>query len=140
VAAMTDEQREAFLSKTRLGMLATLAGDGAPVTVPVWFEWDGEVARIFSGATSGKMRRLARDARASLTATNTIGEPEGWVAFDGTIDVREQGAIELAERLAPLYWDMRRPELRAEVEGWRKNAASLRLLELRPTSIRSSTG
>lgn len=140
MAAMTEEQREAFLAKTRLGMLSTIAADGAPVTVPVWFEWDGEVARIFSGVDSGKVRRIARDARASLTVTNSIGEPEGWVAFDGPITVSDDGAIELAERLAPLYWDMRRPELRAEVDGWRKNAASLRLLELRPSAIRSSTG
>jgi PPOX class probable F420-dependent enzyme len=137
---MSDSARNAFLAVTRLGMLSTLADDGAPVTVPVWFEWDGEVIRMFSGATSGKVRRIARDSRASLLVPNAVGEPEGWVAFDGRIDVCDDGAIELAERLAPRYWDMNRPDLRAELDGWRRNAASLRLLELRPTAIRSSTG
>jgi PPOX class probable F420-dependent enzyme len=137
---MSDSARNAFLAVTRLGMLSTLAGDGTPVTVPVWFEWDGEVIRMFSGATSGKMRRIARDPRASLLIPNSVGEPEGWIAFDGRIEVRESGAIELAERLAPRYWDMNRPDLRAAVDGWRRSAASLRLLELRPAAIRSSTG
>jgi PPOX class probable F420-dependent enzyme len=136
---MSNSARNAFLAVTRLGMLSTLSDDGAPVTVPVWFEWDGEVIRMFSGATSGKMRRIARDPRASLLVPNAVGEPEGWVAFDGRIEVRDDGAIELAERLAPRYWDMNRPDLRAELDGWRRNAASLRLLELRP-AIRSSTG
>jgi PPOX class probable F420-dependent enzyme len=139
MAAMTDADRAAFLAKTRLGMLSTLAADGAPVTVPVWFEWDGTTVRVFSGATSGKLKRIARDPRASLTVTNAVGEPEGWVAFDGNIEVRSEGAIELAERLAPRYWDMTRPELKAAVEGWRNMAGELRLLELRPAAIRSGT-
>jgi PPOX class probable F420-dependent enzyme len=137
MAAMSDADRDVFLRTTRLGMLSTLSADGAPVTVPVWFEWDGEAVRMFSGATSGKMRRIARDPRASLTVTNVLGEPEGWVAFDGSIAVSSDGAIELAERLAPRYWDMTKPALRAAVEGWRRNAASLRLLELRPVAIRT---
>jgi PPOX class probable F420-dependent enzyme len=137
---MSDTARNAFLAVTRLGMLSTLAADGTPVTVPVWFEWDGEAVRMFSGATSGKIRRIVRDPRASLLVPNSVGEPEGWVAFDGSIDVREDGAIELAERLAVRYWDMTRPELRAEVDGWRRNAAALRLLEMRPSAIRRSTG
>jgi hypothetical protein len=95
---------------------------------------------MFSGATAGKMRRIARDPRASLTVTNSVGEPEGWVAFDGSISVSTEGAIELAERLARRYWDMSKPELRAELQGWRRSAAELRLLELRPKAIRSGTG
>lgn len=140
MAKMSDADRDRFLAVTRLGMLSTLAADGAPLTVPVWFDWDGEAVRMFSGATSGKMRRIARDPRASLLVPNSVGEPEGWVAFDGSVQVSTEGAIELAERLAPRYWDMTRPELRAEVDGWKRNAAGMRLLVLRPAAIRSGTG
>jgi PPOX class probable F420-dependent enzyme len=137
---MTDAERDGFLRETRLGMLSTLAEDGAPVTVPVWFEWDGRVVRMFAGATSGKIRRLQRDPRASLVATNRVGEPEAWVAFDGRIEISADGAIELAERLADRYWDMTDADHRAAVGAWRRDAAHLRLLTLRPSAVRSSKG
>jgi len=140
MSAMTGAEREAFLAKPRLGMLATLAADGAPVTVPVWFEWDGEAARVFTGAATGKARRIERDARASLLVPNNVGEPEAWVAFEGDVAIVADGAIELAERLAHRYWDMNDEAHRAELESWRKAAAHLRVLVLTPRRIRTSKG
>jgi PPOX class probable F420-dependent enzyme len=140
MATMTDAERDAFLTTPRLGMLTTLTTSGAPVTVPVWFEWDGTAARVFSGATSGKVRRIDRDPRASLLVPNNVGEPEAWVAFEGEITVAAQGAIELAERLALRYWDMTDAAHRAELDAWRKMAAGLRVLTLSPRRIRTSKG
>ena len=134
---MSDEAREAFLAETRLGVLSTLRDDGAPISVPVWFEWDGSHARMFTTASSGKVARLARDARASLLVAARIDEPEAWVAFDGRIDIREEGAGDLAERLAAKYWDLDDPDKRATVDMWRGAAAVLRLLDLTPTAVRS---
>ena len=137
MATMSDGAREAFLAETRLGVLSTLRDDGAPISVPVWFEWDGSRARMFTTASSGKVERLARDARASLLVAARIDEPEAWVAIDGTIEVREEGAAELAERLAERYWDLDDPDKRATVDTWRRAAAVLRLLELTPAAVRS---
>jgi PPOX class probable F420-dependent enzyme len=140
MAAMTDAERDAFLAPPRLGMFSTLTADGAPITVPVWFEWDGAAARIFSGAATGKVRRIERDPRASLLVANSIGEPEAWVAFDGDVAVINDGAIELAERLAHRYWDMNVATHRSELESWRAAAAHLRVLQLTPRRIRTSKG
>jgi PPOX class probable F420-dependent enzyme len=140
MATMTDAEREAFLAKPRLGMLSTLGADGAPVAVPMWFEWDGTVARAFTGAATGKARRIERDARASLLVPNNVGESEAWVAFEGDVAIVTEGAIELAERLAHRYWDMRDEAHRAELESWRKAAPHLRVLELTPRRIRTSKG
>lgn len=129
--------RDTFLSETRLGILTTMASDGTPISVPVWYEWDGEHARVFSNDTSAKIRRLQRDPRASLLVTNVVGEPEYWVAIDGTVAIEREGAIELAERLAARYWDLRDPDRAAAVSRWRDNAATLILLELTPTRIRT---
>lgn len=137
---MTDAERDAFLATPRLGMFSTLSADGAPITVPVWFEWDGAAVRLFSGAATGKVRRAERDPRASLLAANSIGEPEAWVAFDGDVAIIDGGAIELAERLAHRYWDMRDERHRAELESWRAAAAHLRVLQLAPRRIRTSKG
>ncbi len=137
---MKAEERDAFLAETRLGMLSTLADDGSPVTVPVWFEWNGADVRVFSSVTAGKVIRLQRDARASLLAPNSVSEPEAWVAFDGEVTIEIAGAIELAERLAHRYWDMTNDARRATVEAWRGAAGYLRVLRLTPTRIRTYHG
>ena len=136
--AMTAAERDAFLAHVRLGILTTLREDGSPAAVPVWFEWDGSAARCFTGAATGKAKRLERDPRASLLVVNRVGEPEAWVAFDGTVTIRPEGAIELAERLARRYWDLTNAEHQAELARWRKAASALRVLELIPARIRTS--
>jgi len=140
MAQMGESELAAFLAETRLAVLTTLRDDGSPVAVPVWFEWDGDVARMFSGWRAGKTHRLQRDARATLLVPNHVDELERWVAFDGEVAIRDHGGFELADRMAQRYWDMERPERRAELESWRKMASHLRLLELRPTVVRSWKG
>ena len=137
---MTDGERDAFLAAPRLGMLATLREDGTPVTVPVWFEWDGVAVRAFSSVGSGKVTRIKRDPRASLTAVNSLGEPEAWVAFDGQAAISSEGAFELSERLAHRYWDMSDAGHNKTLEEWRAATAYLCVIELKPTRVRTSKG
>jgi len=132
--------RDAFLSETRLGILTTIAADGTPISVPVWYEWDGAHARVFSDKGSAKIHRIEHDPHASLLVTNVLGEQEYWVAIDGTMAIRRDGAIELAERLAARYWDLGDPGRAAAVQGWREHADALVLLELTPTRIRTYGG
>ena len=87
---MTPAERDAFLSRPRLGILSTLREDGSPVAVPLWFEWDGHAVRAFSSVTSGKLKRIERDPRASLVAVNNLDEPEAWVAFDGRTSISQR--------------------------------------------------
>jgi hypothetical protein len=86
------------------------------------------------------VHRIERDPRASLVVVNNLGETEAWVAFDGAVSVSSDGAFELAERLAHRYWNMTDDEHRKTVESWRKAAPALRVLELLPDRIRTSTG
>ena len=137
VATMTDQERDRFLAEPRYGILNTLRSDGSPVAVPVWFDWNGETLRMFTSVLSPKVRRLQADPRASLLVVNHLTEPESWVAFDGPVSIQEEGGFELAERLAPRYWDLSDPERRSTLELWRKAAAALRVLELKPARIRS---
>lgn len=137
MAKMSVEQREAFLAAVRLGLLTMLREDGGPTAVPVWFEWDGTAVRVFTGVGSLKVKRLQRDPRISLLVVNNVGEPEGWVAFDGAVTIKTEGAIELAERLAERYWDMADPNYQTVLDSWRQGAANLRVLELVPEAIRT---
>lgn len=132
---MTDAERDAFLADRRYGILTTLRADGAPVSVPVWYEWDGSTLRMFCHEASGKLRRLQHDARASVLVVNHPDEPENWVAFDGRVTIRWQGGLELAERVFDHYYPPG-DERRSELESWRKMRDEWRLLELTPESVR----
>jgi nitroimidazol reductase NimA-like FMN-containing flavoprotein (pyridoxamine 5'-phosphate oxidase superfamily) len=137
VAKMTDEERERFLAVPRYGILNTIRSDGWPIGVPVWFDWNGETVRMFTGVLSPKVKRLQADPRASLLVVNHPAEEEAWVSFDGSVSIHEEGGLGLAEALAPRYWDLSDPGRRKTLELWRKAAAAMRLLELRPARIRS---
>lgn len=134
---MIDEAGDAFLRETRIAILTTLDGSGWPVSVPVWFEWDGSHARVFTNARSPKVARLKNDHRATLLVTNEVGQPEYWVAIDSEVEILEEGAAELSKRLAGRYWDMSDLAHQKSVDEWAEAAATLRVLELTPTKIRT---
>jgi PPOX class probable F420-dependent enzyme len=132
---MSDAQRDAFLAERRYGILTTLRANGAPISLPVWYEWDGVTLRMFCHEASGKMKRLKHDARANVLVVNHPDEMENWVAFDGRITIREEGGLELAERVFDHYYPPG-DERRGALESWRKMKGEWRLLELTPESIR----
>jgi PPOX class probable F420-dependent enzyme len=132
---MTDAERDAFLAERRYGILTTLRANGAPVSLPVWYEWDGTSLRMFCHEASGKLKRLRGDARASVIVVNHPDEPENWVSFDGRIEVRREGGLDLAERVFDHYYPQG-DERRSALESWRKMKDQWRLLEMRPESIR----
>ena len=137
MGTMSDKERDSFLEKPRYGTLNTLRRDGTPIGIPVWFEWNGEAVRMFTLGESPKIKRLEVDARASLLVVNELDEHETWVAFDGPIKIRENGGFDLAEKLSTRYWDLSDPKRRGTLESWREVATMFRLLEMKPTKIRT---
>ena len=132
---MTDAQRDAFLAERRYGILTTLRANGAPVSLPVWYEWDGSILRMFCHEASAKLKRLKHDARATVLVVNNPNEAENWVAFDGRITVRDEGGLELAERVFDLYYPPG-DERRSALDSWSAMKGQWRLLELTPDAIR----
>ncbi len=128
--------RAALLADARIAVLFTQRHSGVPVGLPVWFEWDGASARCFAARDSRKIARLRRDPRASLLVSNSVGEPEGWVAFDGRFEIAERGGFELAERLAPRCWDLSLTRNQAMLDAWRQHPDVFVLLTMRPEQIR----
>ena len=49
---MSQSTRDAFLQEARIAKLAYLLESGAPTMIPLWFEWDGSVARMFTSRNS----------------------------------------------------------------------------------------
>lgn len=126
----------AFLGEPRLGILISKRKDDSPSAVPLWFEWTGRSVQFFSARDAAKIARLQRHPDATLLVTNTVGEPEHWIAFDGETMVHEDGGFELAERLAPRYWDMTDPVHEQTLATWREHADALCRVTLSPQRIR----
>jgi PPOX class probable F420-dependent enzyme len=132
---MTPAQRDAFLRETRIAKLATLNADGSPTIVPVWFEWDGETATVFTGRGSPKIRRIQRDARVALSVEEGVGVREAWVTIEGTATIEQSGGYELAERLAERYYE--EPRRSRALDDWRKVRDGFVVIRITPTRIRT---
>ena len=136
----SQQEIDTFLEEPRLAMLLYNGARPAPTGVPVWFDWDGEKVRMFAGRTSPKVAQLTQDPNISVLVTNRVGEPEAWVAFDGTVvisDFEADAWHNLLDRVAPRYWDLSDAGYAKEIEGWRAMPEAFVSLELTPQAIRS---
>ena len=123
-----------LLHRPLYGFLTVAGGPDPAQPRPVWYEYadDGTIG-LFTEARSVKVRRLRRDARASLVVTAPVGEPEHWVSVAGRVDIHTDGAAELAARLAARYWDMQDP-VRAQELAAMQSVELLRLV-IHPDTI-----
>ncbi len=136
----SQQEIDTFLEEPRLAMLIYRGSRPAPTGVPVWFDWGGKSVQMFAGRTSPKVLQLSKDPNISVLVTNRVGEPEGWVAFDGQVVVSDFSSEDwsaLLDRVAPRYWDLTDPACAKEIEGWHSVPEAFVSLELIPEVIRS---
>lgn len=135
MSGMDKAQLDSFLGEARIGKLVTLRADGSPTVVPIWYEWHGETATIFTSRKSAKVRRIQADARVALAVEEPTGVPEAWVTIEGHATIEETGGIELARRLIVRYYA---PQKAAEVlPSWEQAADDWVVIRVRPTRIES---
>jgi len=135
MASMSRAQVHAFLGEARIASLATTRTDGSPTVVPVWIEWDGERARLFTERTSKKIERIRADPRVCLAVAEPVGVNEAWVTIEGTAEIIDSGAMELAARLARRYYSAEKAE--DAIGRWQEQADQWVIVELTPSRIRS---
>lgn len=135
MAAMDPDRRDAFLREARIAKLVTLRADGSPTVQPVWFEWDGTAATLFTARTSGKVKRIARDARVALSVEEPVGVNEAWVTIEGSATVEDQGALALARRLIDRYYSPERAA--ATWPSWEAAGDSWVVVRVTPVRIES---
>ena len=58
---------DAFLARPNPAVVATLRPDGAPHTVPTWYDWDAGRILLNMDETRLRLRFLRHDPRAALT-------------------------------------------------------------------------
>ncbi len=84
--AMTAAELDAFLAEADVIMLASLRRDGAPLVVPVGFDWDGESFHVTIALDHAGVSRLRRDARVSLAVSSHPAFPTRFVVVEGTAE------------------------------------------------------
>ena len=136
MAQMSGEQRDAFLREPRIATIVTLHTDGSPAAVPIWFEWDGARARVFTDRDSPKVKRMRADPRVCLTIAEPAGVPEAWVSIEGIATI-DDGGMALARRLAPRYYAAEKAA--TALARWEAAAERWVLVTIEPSRIRSLT-
>jgi nitroimidazol reductase NimA-like FMN-containing flavoprotein (pyridoxamine 5'-phosphate oxidase superfamily) len=95
--SMTPEERLAFISDARVGVLSIEAPDRGPVSSPVWYTVEADRRITFSvGETSRKAELLIAAGRATMCVQSEVA-PYSYVTMEGA--VTEIGASTEASRL-----------------------------------------
>ncbi|WP_205843626.1 PPOX class F420-dependent oxidoreductase [Nakamurella deserti] len=66
-----------LLGQARTVLLTTFRKNGTPVATPVWTVRDGDELLVWTNPTSGKYKRIRRDAAVTVVPCSTRGEPRG---------------------------------------------------------------
>ncbi len=79
--------------------METFRKNGQGVKTPVWFVQEGETFFIWTGAASGKVKRINNNHRVMIVPSKADGTPQGeWVQASATADGSET-AIQHAKGL-----------------------------------------
>ncbi len=87
-AAMTAEERDAFLASERTCRVASIGADGSPHVTPLWFAWDGTSLWLTSIVKSQRWTDLQRDSRVSVIV-------DGGIEFTELRGVELRGVVEV---------------------------------------------
>lgn len=136
MTSMEPAALETFLRETRIAKLAYLHENGSPTIVPVWFEWDGAVGRVFTSRTSRKARRIAADPRVALSVEEPVGVPERWATIEGMATISDAGTVPLIERLTRRYYEPAKAE--ETLKSWLAKPEQWVTLTITPARVRSS--
>jgi PPOX class probable F420-dependent enzyme len=122
---MSEEEVQHFLSfGTRTAKVATVARDGRPHVMPVWFVLDGNEIVFTTGRDTLKARHLRRDGRVGLCVDDDE-PPFAFVSVRGRAELIEEAEdmLDWTTRIAERYMG---PE---QSEGYgRRNAVPEELL------------
>ena len=107
-----------FLGRPLHGFLTVAQGPQPPQPRPVWFEATAEgTIQLATEPESLKVRRLRRDARASIVIAAPAEEPARWLSVTGRTTVVPDEGHDLTARLAGRYWDLDDPAHADDLAG-----------------------
>lgn len=97
--AMTPEERAAFLSEVRVGILAVDEPGRGPLALPIWYRFADGVVEIGMDGGSRKAELLRAAGRATMTV-QTEAPPYSYVSVEGPVEVlsEQRDDLEMATR------------------------------------------
>ena len=121
---MSKAQREAFLAAVRVGIISVADPGRAPLTIPIWYNYEpGGVIRLVTGSESKKAELIRRAGRLSLCA-QTETPPYQYVSVEGPVtisapdferDIRAMAYRYLGEQLGEWYLQQTAAERRTSI-------------------------
>jgi PPOX class probable F420-dependent enzyme len=108
--ALTEAEREAFLTDLRIGHLATMREDGWPHVTPIWYLWNDGRFVLTLGKSRRHLRNIARDPKVTLCVdedprtTDLSKSPRAVVCFGlATLHEDEPTAREFTTKIVLRY-------------------------------------
>lgn len=101
MARMSDDEIEALLAQTQIGVLSTADAAGVPEGSPVWYAYDGNVIRILVHRDSRKARCIRENPQVSFVV-DTRSAPYRGVIVRGAAHLSGPDP-ELRKKLAIRY-------------------------------------
>lgn len=100
MASTTAQQAATALRRGKYVSVTTFRRDGTPVPTPVWYALgDGELV-FWTGAGSGKVKRIRNDPRVVLALCNARGQvPDGAPTWEATARLLDDAGKAAARRL-----------------------------------------
>lgn len=86
------------LTKGSYVLITTFRRDGTPVPTPVWVGRDGDEVLVWTGAKTGKVKRIRNSGRVELSECNARGVPRGSIV-KGTARILDADASQRGRTL-----------------------------------------
>ena len=107
-----------YLDDTTVAHLATVLPDGAPHSVPVWVDPEGDRIAIMTGPDSVKARNLRRDPRVALSLTPVDNPFEPVVVRGHVVEwIDGDAGWAIVDRIATKYLGQPYPREQVRVVG-----------------------
>ncbi|MCW2891189.1 MAG: hypothetical protein QOG28_1968 [Trebonia sp.] len=103
MSELPDDVRRLF-NGANYAHLATLLPDGAPHSVPLWVDMEGDRIALLTSENSRKGRNLDRDPRVAISVTDAA-QPFAMAMVRGRVAERVEGdrAWEIIDRISQKY-------------------------------------
>jgi PPOX class probable F420-dependent enzyme len=108
--ALTEQEREAFLTEKRVGRLASQRPDGWPHLTPIWYVWEDGRFLLSLGKSRRHLRNIAADPHVTMCVdddpriTDLSKSPRSVVCFGMARLVEEEQAVRDATRKMELRY------------------------------------
>ena len=79
------ESHRDLLERALIAHVATVRANGAPMSNPMWFDWDGERIRLTHTRTREKFRNLQAEPRVALSITDPA-ESQRYLEVRGVVE------------------------------------------------------